>query len=272
MRQFEPSSDNRSLPEASPDPAASVIGYGTERLSLYEDGLPTADERLKTTEATHVEDALRSRGLWGRIHRYLDIGTCTGRYPRLLAKAIHVDGSIVAIDSNPSCVRFAREKLEQSYGGDDRADVRCGDFLGSTTEFPTAPFELITCMMSTVSHFSSNDDDIAGSGEEGGGADARFAGNGRLQRMLRRCAELLDDDGLLILSAWSEEACASRHFLSLYDERDVALLAQWTPRRAALSKHLVDAGFAESSPSPIGDRLDLWVCALAGGTGGRSSP
>lgn len=224
-------------------PPGRRIGYTEEWLRRYDRQLPEEDERLKAREAALVADVLRSRDRWGRIGSYLDIGTCTGRYPLLLGDAVLPGGTIVGIDQNRDCVLTARANLARHRPDEDRISILWGDFSAPDLAVPGAPFDLITCMMSTVSHFNG------GAGREGG-----------IPRMLERCARLLADHGLLLLSSWSEEACRARDFLSIYGADDAVSLARWTPSPEELGRSLAAAGFTDSTSERPDPRLDLWVC------------
>ena len=231
---------------ASTDP----IQYRADWLVHYESALDPEDAALKRAEAERLEAALRERGRWGRIGGVLDVGTCTGRYPLLLREAVRPDGSIVGIDIDPACVEFARGNVARIAGSDARIVVVHADFTSPELALPQTPFDLVICMMSTLSYFGRN--------RRAGFDDA-------LQRVLLRFANLLAPEGLLFFSTWSREALDTGRLLSIYDESDRWKLAAWTPDTDEMEQRLVAAGFAFRKRSCPDPRLDFWACEKADG-------
>jgi SAM-dependent methyltransferase len=221
------------------------IDYVSNWLGKYEFGLKPEDENLKIVEEKRVEEILRKLGRWGHFKRCLDVGTCTARYPMALRDAISSDGNIIGIDDDIDCVNFSIQKTKQ----DKRISILNVDF--AAVAFPAlGKFDLITCMLGTLSHFGWNRQS----------ADL----NDVLQSVLERMTNLLAKDGLLILSTWSEYACINRQMLDIYLPRDRDRLANWTPTRLRLMRRLDAAGLVvleEAQPEP---RLDLYVCQLKG--------
>lgn len=226
------------------------IQYCADWLVRYDSALDPEDSELKRAEAERLETALRDRGRWGRIGGMLDVGTCTGRYPLLLREAVRPDGSIVGIDIDPACVEFARGNVARVAGSDARIAVVHADFMSSELALPQAPFDLIICMMSTLSYF---------------GHDRRAGFDDALQRVLVRFAHLLMREGLLVFSTWSREALDAGRLLPIYDESDRWKLAAWTPDADEMEQRLAAAGFAFRKRSRPDPRLDFWACAKADG-------
>lgn len=221
------------------------LRYRSNWLARYEYALEAEDEELKRLEAQRTEHLIRERRRWGRIGSYLDIGTCTGRYLSELSDAVSADGKIVGIDDNLESVLFARAELRKRLPGDTRISVELQEFGADRTRPEGAPFDLITCMMSTVSHF---------------GWDRNASFDDTLQRNLESMVELLADRGVLVFSCWSPRALLEGNLLSIYHEGDVARLAEWTPLTEELGRRLERVGlrsFAHEQPDP---RLDLWIC------------
>lgn len=221
------------------------IRYRSNWLARYEHALEAEDEELKGLEAERAEQLLRDRGRWGRIGSYLDIGTCTGRYLSGLCDAVADDGRIVGIDDNLESVLFARAELRKRHPDDLRISVLLQEFGADRTRPEGAPFDLITCMMSTVSHF---------------GWDRNDDFDDTLQRNLEGMVSLLTDEGMLLFSCWSPQALLDGNLLSIYHDSDVARLAEWTPPTEELARRLKRLGFrsfAHEQPDP---RLDLWIC------------
>ncbi len=231
--------------ELAREPSRDRVGYRSTWLVRYDHDLDPADQRLKRAEAELVERTLRRRDLWGSIGSYLDIGTCTGRYVRHLREAVATTGRIVGIDNNLESILTTRENLRRRHPEDERIAILLRDFRRSDSPIPAAPFDLVTCMMSTISHF-------------GKGRTERH--EDPLQEALRRMSDLLATDGLLVLSFWSRRACEERALLSIYDQRDRDALAAWTPGADELRQRLATAGLVVAEGLQPDPRLDLWVC------------
>jgi SAM-dependent methyltransferase len=227
----------------------SRIHYRANWLARYEFALDPQDQALKTVEGHQVVHELRQRQRWGRLASLLDIGTCTGRYPLLLRAALHPRGQIVALDDDPDCVQFSRTNIERTVAVETegaKIEVLSADFGNPSTHIPGAPFDLITCMMSTLSHF---------------GQERRVDQQDLLQSVLVHIGELLAEDGVFLFSSWTESACQARDFLSIYEQEDRRRLADWTPAAAELQQRLEAAGWLEVRRIAMDPRLDLWICA-----------
>jgi predicted O-methyltransferase YrrM len=231
------------------DVARAKIDYAPNWLAIYEFALDPEDNTLKVLELERVKEVLRSLGRAGGVHRYLDVGTCTGRYPIAMRDAVAPDGEIVGIDEDPDCVRFARANVERECRDDRRIRIEQRDFIAPT--FPIAgPFDLITCMLGTIAHFGW---DRARTGTAGTQED-------QIQFALGRMAGLLSDDGLLMLGTWSEEACRRRQLLRIYRDSDTARLAAWTPPLMGLKERAIRAGLRVTQEYSLQERLDFLVC------------
>ncbi|MEW5985066.1 MAG: methyltransferase domain-containing protein [Chloroflexota bacterium] len=224
--------------------ARSRIHYRANWLARYEFALDEKDTRLKQMEGQQTEQLLREQGRWGQIGSYLDVGTCTGRYLLRLCHAVREDGAIIGIDDDPESIQFARSNVVTHCNGDQRISVLLRNFAARELSLPGAPFQLITCMMSTLSHF---------------GRHRQESLHDPLQATLCRLAGLLDEEGLLIFSTWSDYACRTWDFLSIYEEKDCQRLADWTPPEAELKRRLPAAGLTARLLRPD-RRLNLWVC------------
>jgi SAM-dependent methyltransferase len=227
--------------------ARTRIDYASNWLARYEFALDPDDENLKSEEMKHAKDVLREEGRWGRIQSYLDIGTCTGRYPLLLREAILPRGTIVGIDEDFDCVRFAQSNVERQCPGDDRITIRQTDFSAPAIAIG-GPFDLMTCMLGTLSHFGWDRRN-----------DNRSTFDDALQAALSRMAKLLADQGLLLLSTWSQYACRNRAMLGIYRDSDHRRLASWTPEPSELQVRLRETGLKVVRHVSM-LRLDLFVC------------
>jgi len=233
----------------SVDYAKSRIDYESNWLAIYEYALPQEDEAMKTIELARVEEVLRKevkeRGV--EIARYLDVGTCTGRYPIRLRSWVTPNGKILGVDEDYDCVRFAKANVEQNLPEETRIEIAQCDFLGREVDI-TGDFDLITCMLGTLSHF---------------GWDRSRTCEDRLQRALARMATLLSDKGLLFLGTWSEYACKNRKMLEIYRQGDRERLAEWSPSTAELEKRLTTVGLKVVERVQPELRLDLAWCRRA---------
>lgn len=227
--------------------SSTRIEYDTSWLVRYDHALPREDEALKVAELSSVQVELTRLARWGNVRRFLDVGTCTARYPLSLRDAVRADGDIMAIDNDMDCVRFSQEKTQRESGNDSRFKIKCHDFR--STELPSArKFDLITCMMGTLSHFEH-----APWGEHRTPDDA-------LQRAIENFARMLDTDGVLFFTVWTEKACQELRLLGIYTDEDRQRLARTSITRQELKRRLEAAGLLVSAPLLLQDRMDLYRC------------
>ncbi len=234
--------------------ADARIDYESQWLAFYEFALPPEDQTLKTIELKRVEEILRAHRKWGALTRCLDIGTCTGRYPIFLRDGLSEHGSVIGIDDDMDCLRYAVPNVAKQCGNDPRIAIQKVDFTAPDMTL-RGRNDLITCMLGTLSHFARGRDRswMASSSK-----------SDLLQRTIERMAALLAEGGLLILSTWSEIACASGHMLGIYRESERRRLADWTPAISELHERLVRAGLDIVEYAQPEVRLDLTVCRRAG--------
>lgn len=238
----KPVDDFLARMRAAVESVGQHIDYEPNWLAAYEFNLNSQDETLKESELEFVKRALRQRDHWGRIQRCLDIGTCTGRYPLALRDALADDGLIFGIDADPDCVRFASNKVARELA--TRIEIRHRDFLASDLGIQ-GTFDLVTCMLGTVSHF---------------GYDRTDENPGEmLPQALRRMRSLLTADGLLIVGTWSDDAIYNRRLLSIYSDDDRNRLAAWSPRTSDLRAEFRNARLAVVDHHPVDPRLNVWV-------------
>jgi SAM-dependent methyltransferase len=237
--------------ESAVDAASARIDYESNWLAFYELGLGPEDTNLKVVESKRVEEVLRRLGRWGQLEKCLDIGTCTGRYPMFLAHALTPHGVVIGIDDDVDCVRFAQKNVARQCPDERRIHILREDFTTADLTLKSG-FDLITCMLGTLSHF---------------GRDRRGPVSGEfrdgLQDTLSRMASLLQRDGLLILGTWSDQACVTRHMLGIYKDCELERLAAWTPRIHELRQRLRQVGLEIVDEAQPDVRLDLTVCRLA---------
>jgi SAM-dependent methyltransferase len=231
------------------DYAESKIDYESNWLAIYEYALPQEDEGLKTIELARVEEVLReeTKKRDDEITRYLDIGTCTGRYPIQLRSWVAPDGKILGVDEDYDCIRFAQANVQRKCPDEKRIEISQRDFVARELEI-RGKFDLITCMLGTLSHF---------------GWDRSRTYQDRLQKALSRMAALLSDKGLLFLGTWSEYACKNHKMLEIYSQADRERLAEWSPNTAELENRLTAVGLKVVERAQPELRLDLTWCRRA---------
>ncbi len=226
--------------------SSNRIDYPVNWLVQYDHTLPREDETLKIEELSAVRVDLIRLGRWGNIRHFLDVGTCTGRYPFSLRDAVEPGGTIMGVDNDIDCVRFTQAKVRRELGRDSRFLIERHDFR--TSALPSKQkFDLITCMLSTLLHF----DHLEGSGPPY---------DDPLQRALEKFARLLTPDGILFFSIWTEEACRELQLLSIYSEEDARRLAGAAVSQHELQHRLEHAGLRMLAPIRLQSRLDLYRC------------
>jgi hypothetical protein len=166
----------------------------------------------------------------------------------LLAAALTPQGTIKGIDDDFDCVRFAKSNVQRLCPGETRIRIEKEDFMAPETSL-TGKFDLITCMLGTLSHFGRERKPSGAGGFNDG-----------LQHSLTRMRSLLADDGRLLLGTWSEQACASKHLLGIYRDADIDRLVNWTPPSRELRQRIQQAGLTILEEAHPDVRLDLTVC------------
>ena len=207
---------------------------------------------MKVSELNAAIEVINQLGLFGRIESYLDVGTCTARYPIELSTrgALKPDAKVVALDEESDCIEFSRAKLSDHHDIQHRIDLVTADFLREGQEdLKNESFDLITCMLGTLSHF-------------GGPSVGAFGlqRSGRLKLALRKMQCLLRKGGVLLLGNWSDRAREDGRFLRIYRDQDQ--LRDWTPSQAELRTSLLETGLEVHSMRPIqpDPGIDLFVC------------
>ena len=221
------------------------IDYHTSWLARYDHALPREDEALKIEELSGVRVELVRLERWGHIQRFLDVGTCTGRYPISLREAVQPDGAILAVDNDIDCVRFTQTNVSRACEHDTRFKVEQHDFC-SPEPLSSEPFDLITCMMGTVCHFERQ------------GAGPLY--DDPFQRAIEKFARMLAKGGILFFSVWTEEACRNLRFLSIYTEEDKRRLAKTSLPSSEVRARIEAVGLRVFNPILLQDRIELYRC------------
>lgn len=225
--------------------ATNYIAYNYSQLTSYEHGLSRRDESLKSSEMSAVIKVLTERAMLAKGH--LDIGTFTARYVlglRPWVAGIEEGGRIIGIDNSQICVSFAKDRVREEAYNEQRIHILEQDFLRLRSR-DIGKFDLITAMLGTIAHF---------------GYDKSDRHDDTLQNAVKNMANLLSEDGILVLSNWSERACATGDMLEIYDDQEREWLAEWTPGAADLRERLREAGLTILEEISVQDRLRMVVC------------
>lgn len=121
-------------------------------LLKYENYLSEDDNVMKGSEISSVSVELDKLNLKGKIKKYLDIGTCTARYPIFLKQKGYMksDGYSCGIDNDDDCIYFAKSKVEKEFNSNNKPEIISLNFsFGLPLTFVN--FDLITCMLGTIS-------------------------------------------------------------------------------------------------------------------------
>jgi hypothetical protein len=141
-------------------------------------------------------------------------------------------------------VGFAAEKLNKADIAN--ASVQLCDFL--VPDLPVsvrapAPYDLITCMLGTISHFGYADE------------RARFDG---CRLAVQRLASLLSEHGRLIVGSWARDGRGRIDALTIYSESERDRLARWTPDKETLTEVFAECGLHTQFSEQIDGRLDVY--------------
>lgn len=225
---------NHATPPASQPPAHPTasggpsVRYESQMLWKY-DSLSPEDEVKKRLELLNaLTELLRMPGPLDS----LDIGAATGRYPNLLQSLEPSPCSsrrrlVVGLDKSPDAVRYARNK---SLADADSADLLPvyvqGD--GARLPFKTEQFDVVTCMMGTIAHFSPKDRAL----------------------LAKEVFRTLRPGGKYIVSTWDPQS-PHLSLLSMYGQRVQHSIGSGSPRRRDLEHELVFAGFPQPRSRPF---------------------
>ena len=221
--------------------AADSLSYPPDWQWIYDHDLPRDDEKIKEAEMKATQTSLIESGPHN-INRYLDIGTCTGRYPVSLKKAglFSDEVKIVALDADRHCCRTTRKSLNDA--GISNFEVPCEDFLIWARD-RIEEFDLITCMLGTISHF---------------GAPVSDEPHGKIDDSIQMMADLMAPNGILILGVWSRGAISSSNFLSIYNQRAQQKLIQWSPSKQEITDAIIKFGL-EGSVVEVENKIYVWT-------------
>ena len=229
------------------------IDYKSQWLAFFEGDFDKEDRNTKAEEFEVVQNFLSERQQQGnQLQHHLDVGTCTGRYIMGLRHFINDDNNslILGIDVDIDCVNFATQNVKVKTESDPRIHVQQSDFLVSDNpKYDTIgprKFDLATCMLGTISHF---------------GTDRNKQNDDNLQKAIQRFYDVLNPNGLLIISSWNDVACSSAYtgMLSTYEVRDYKKLKLNTPNDLNLRNRLEQNNFTIVNIAKL-TRLNVFFC------------
>jgi SAM-dependent methyltransferase len=231
------------------DLAARKIDYPLNKLLQFDKKSDSEEALLKKSEFNFVDKHLKDTAYYPRIKNYLDIGTCTGRYPFGLQPYLPAECKIYGIDTNSICIAYCDHIKEAKNC--PNITYHQSDFLVDGNILPHSlskvKFELITCMLGTISHFGWN-------------KKWPLTSNDDLQKAILRMKNLLSDNGILFISNWTEKGLRS-DMLSIYSQLDRNMLSSFTESTAVLVARLKKAGFrTEVHVIPDHHSLEVIVC------------
>ena len=229
--------------------AKQRIDYHRNWIAKYEYSLSDGDKKTKQAEFDATLTTI-TRHQEAPIDSYLDIGTCTARYPIRLKKIKDFfagNANIVAIDEDADCISFSEVKIEEE-GLKGQIKLVLGNFLTPRlSEIEGKKFKLITCMLGTISHFGNHYSKRR---------QDRFADT---RRAINKMSELMDEQGLLVIGNWSEVAKKQGDFLSIYRRSDAKILEKCTPTDDELFSFLDAAGLTSVERTTAGPNIDLII-------------
>lgn len=239
------------------DESEKKIDHVRNYAYIYEHLLQERDNNLKRSELAATRRCLQLMGIEeASLDRYLDIGTCTGRYPLELRPYVKLGGTLYGVDTNRTLIRIAERKLaEATREAPDpeslpEVEFRCIDVL-SPDFFLNQKCDLITCMLGTVSYLNYGS---SGSGDTGP----------VLERLVRKVHDHLTEGGVFILSNWSDQIRHSpSELVSIYEPFDTTRIARNTPATSCLQELLEKVGFRIEHRKSLG-RLVLLGCRRVG--------
>ncbi len=231
------------------------VDYTFEKLLKFDNNFNHSDKLIKDAEMTCVKNHLSSKDYWNNVFVYLDIGTCTGRYPFELKNLFSSKDCLIwGFDANPDCIEYLQVKKKII---EDAQQTEFPNLIFKEENFLAnrdmliedgKKFNLITCMLGTISHF---------------GRQSHGNLKTHLQTALEKMKAILAKNGLLIISNWTSEGIKN-NMLSIYNENDLTNLKEGTESTFSLRKRLELMGMTvtRETVGPKGE-LDILFIRLS---------
>lgn len=214
-----------------------AIDYTYKKLLEYDLDISAADKLIKDNELAVVLAEMKRMQHFKNVGSYLDIGFCTGRYPFTIQQYLSRGSYIAGVDAGYNCYEYALIQNTKR-----KADIHffCSDF---TTDYTHAvyyrSYELVTCMLGTISHFGER--------------------KNQLSDTLQKMANLLADNGVLIISNWTQKGIATG-LLSIYNNAERKLLQRTTPNTSAIIHMLQTMHLHYNTITTNDGMLDIIFC------------
>lgn len=188
-----------------------AIDYTYKKLLEYDLDVYASDKIIKDNELEIVLSEMERTYHFTYVRNYLDIGFCTGRYPFTMRQFLQNGNYIAGIDAEYNCYEYALIQNTKRQAG---INFFCSDFISDDASAAYhRNYELITCMLGTISHFCKEKNQLSNS--------------------LRKMVNLLSANGVLIISNWSQKGISSG-MLSIYSTADRNLLQCNTPATTSI--------------------------------------
>jgi SAM-dependent methyltransferase len=199
---------------------SSHLGYDIQLFLKYEFGLPE-DEMKKFLETVNALPHFEEQLARNRPCTSLDIGSATGRYPRLLTD---IGFRAYGIDIAEDAINYSTKQSEGPWP----LYVR-GDATELDKHLPLdLRFNVVTCMMGTFEHIPRDEQPA----------------------LLRTMHNRLATSGVAIISVWDVE-CPHLAYLSIYDEVQKEMIRKNSRTRADMRRLLSASGFVDPVITPF---------------------
>lgn len=213
------------------------IDYTYKKLLEYDLDVYASDKIIKDNELEIVLSEMQRTNHFTHVGNYLDIGFCTGRYPFTLRQFLQTGSYIAGIDAEYNCYEYALIHNTKRQAG---INFFCSDFISDdASPVYHRSYELITCMLGTISHFCKEKNQLSNS--------------------LLKMATLLSANGVLIISNWSQKGISSG-MLSIYSTADRNLLQCNTPATTSIVNGLAAMQLNYNTITTNDGMLDVIFC------------
>lgn len=153
------------------------------------------------------------------VQKTLDVGCATGRYPLLLGR-LGLDAT--GIDKNPESIMICEQRRE------NLSNVRFELMDATNMSFESESYDLVTCMMGTLSHASESE---------------------RME-ILKEMWRVLKQKGHVIISTWDPE-CTHTKYLQIYRREDILQIRRNSINKEQMRELLSKVGFKVSEILPF---------------------
>lgn len=186
------------------------------------DKMVQAGVPLLHAESNLVIDFLESQvRKYGQFEKYLDVGVCTGRYPDLLSTKKYIK-SFDILDRDEDSEMFLQIRYRDTW----KSKFRLGDIRSLQVKYALSPpYELITCMLGTASHFGLHNHKM-------------WYGRSGFYHGILNILNMLTCNGLFVFSVWSDAAVGKGKFLDIYQESQRRRLIENNPTAHQINQAL----------------------------------